>query len=97
MIATAKGFVSANIHSPVSGKVVKIDTTIDTTGYKQPAVFIEVSGDEWVDTIDRRQVIEKEIKLDREAIINKCMECGIVGLGGATFPTHVKMGIPAGT
>ncbi len=96
LIATAKGFVSANIHSPVSGKVVKIDTTIDTTGYKQPAVFIEVSGDEWVDTIDRSQVIEKEIKLDREAIINKCMECGIVGLGGATFPTHVKMGIPAG-
>ena len=59
IIAAGKGFVSANIHSSVSGKINKIDTVIDTTGYKQTAVFIDVEGDEWLNTIDRcRDVIQ---------------------------------------
>ena len=53
LIAQAKGFVSANIHSPVSGKVSKIDTVVDTTGYKQTAVVIDVEGDEWIKSIDK--------------------------------------------
>jgi Na+-translocating ferredoxin:NAD+ oxidoreductase subunit C len=96
LIATAKGFVSANIHSSVSGTVTKVEPVTDTTGYKQMAVIIEVSGDEWVDSIDRTPDIVREIRLSREEIIARCLECGIVGMGGATFPTHVKMGIPAG-
>jgi Na+-translocating ferredoxin:NAD+ oxidoreductase subunit C len=96
LIATAKGFVSANIHSSVSGTVTKIEPVTDTTGYKQMAIVIDVSGDEWVDSIDRTPEIIRDIKLSREEIIARCLECGIVGLGGATFPTHVKMGIPAG-
>lgn len=96
LIASAKGFVSTNIHSSVSGKVNRIDTVTDTSGYKQPAVLIDVSGDEWADTIDRNENIVNEVKLSREEIIARCLECGIVGLGGATFPTHVKMGVPAG-
>ena len=63
MIAESKGFVSAFIHSSVSGKVNKIDTVIDSTGYRQTAVFIDVEGDEWVDTIDRSDEIVTEIKL----------------------------------
>jgi electron transport complex protein RnfC len=96
VIATGKGFVSSNIHSSVSGKVIKIDTIIDNTGYKQTAVFIDVEGDEWIDTIDRRSKIVTEIKLSSEEIVKKCLESGIVGLGGATFPTHVKLTIPTG-
>ena len=96
LIATAKGFVSANIHSSVSGTISRIDTIIDTTGYRQPAVYIDVTGDEWMEGIDRNDAVSREIKLTREEIITRCLECGIVGLGGATFPTHVKMGIPAG-
>lgn len=96
IIATAKGLISANIHSSVSGKINKIDNITDVTGYKQPAIFIDVTGDEWVDTIDRSDTIIKDIKLSREEIVSRCQECGIVGLGGATFPTHVKMGFPAG-
>jgi len=96
IIATSKGFVSSNIHSSVSGKVNKIDTIIDTTGYKQEAVFIDVEGDEWIETIDRSSEIVTEIKLSPEEIIKKCLESGIVGLGGATFPTHVKLTVPAG-
>lgn len=94
-IAESKGFVSTNIHSSVSGKVNKIDSVIDTSGYKQPAVFIDVDGDEWVETIDRSNEIITEVKLSGEEIIKKCLESGIVGLGGATFPSHVKLTVPS--
>jgi Na+-translocating ferredoxin:NAD+ oxidoreductase subunit C len=96
VIAESKGFVSANIHSSVSGKVNKIDSIIDTSGYKQTAIFIDVEGDEWIDTIARNNEIITEIKLSAEEIIKKCLESGIVGLGGATFPSHVKLTVPAG-
>ena len=96
LIAEAKGFVSANIHSPVSGKVNKIDTVVDTTGYKQTAVVIDVEGDEWVETVDRSTALVKDITMSREQIIERCRQCGLVGLGGATFPTHIKLTVPAG-
>ncbi len=96
IIASSKGFVSANIHSSVSGRVNKTDSAIDTSGYKQPAVFIDVEGDEWIETIDRSDEILTEIKLSPEEIIKRCVESGIVGLGGATFPSHVKLTVPEG-
>jgi len=96
VIATGKGFVSSNIHSSVSGKVSKIDNIIDSTGYRRLAVFIDVEGDEWTDTIDRDQKIIKDIKPSPEEIVKKCLDAGIVGLGGATFPSHVKLSIPPG-
>jgi len=96
VIATSKGFVSSNIHSPVSGTIKKIDLLADTTGYKQTAIVIDVSGDEWVETINRSSTIISEIKMTSEDIIKRCLECGIVGLGGATFPSHVKLTVPAG-
>jgi electron transport complex protein RnfC len=96
VIAVSKGFVSSNIHSSVSGKVNKIDAVLDATGYKQTAVFINVEGDEWSEIIDRNDEIVTEIKLSPEEIVKKCLESGIVGLGGATFPSHVKLTIPSG-
>jgi electron transport complex protein RnfC len=96
VIATSKGYVSSNIHSSVSGTIKKIDSIADTTGYKQTAIVIDVSGDEWVETIDRSNAIEREIKMSSVDIINRCLESGIVGLGGATFPSHVKLTVPTG-
>jgi len=96
LIAAGKGFISANIHSPVSGKVNKIDFASDSTGYKQTAIFIDVEGDEWLDTIDRSKEIIRDIKLSPEEIVKKCFESGIVGLGGATFPSHVKLTVQSG-
>lgn len=96
LLAAAKGFISANIHSPVSGKVNRIDNALDTSGYRQPAVFIDVEGDDWLETIDRSEEIVYEIKLSSEEIVRKCMDSGIVGLGGATFPSHVKLSVPSG-
>lgn len=58
MIAEAVGFVSAPIYSSVSGTVFKIDTAIDATGYRKPAIIINVEGDEWEETIDRSDKLE---------------------------------------
>ncbi|MBN2666734.1 MAG: electron transport complex subunit RsxC [Bacteroidales bacterium] len=96
LIAEGKGFVSANVHSSVSGEVSKIDTALDSSGLKHTAVFIDVEGDEWIDSIDRSTDIVRDIKLSPEEIIKKCFESGIVGMGGATFPTHIKLNIPSG-
>ncbi len=96
LIASGKGFVSANIHSTVSGKVTRIDSVSDSTGYKQTAIFIDTEGDEWVDTIDRSSATVHEISLSPEEIVKRCLDSGIVGLGGATFPSHVKLTIPSG-
>jgi len=96
LIAKASGFISANIHSPVSGKVLKIDNVYDTSGYRKPCIIINVEGDEWVDTVDQSKEIDGDIKLDQKAIIDKINEMGIVGLGGATFPSFVKLMVPEG-
>ncbi len=96
LVAKAGGFVSANIHSSVSGKVVKIDAILDSSGYKKPAIFINVIGDEWEESIDRSSDLRKQCALSPKEIIDKIAEMGIVGLGGATFPSHVKLSIPPG-
>ncbi|MFA5046717.1 MAG: electron transport complex subunit RsxC [Paludibacter sp.] len=96
LLGQASGFVSANVHSSVSGKVAKIDDAIDASGYKRPAVFIDVEGDEWMESIDRSSTIIRECTLTPEEIIKKISDAGIVGLGGATFPTHVKLSPPPG-
>lgn len=95
-IADASGFISANVHSSVSGTVKAIEPVKDLAGNFSTAVVITVEGDEWDESIDRTQDIVREIKLDSQAIIAKIKECGIVGLGGATFPTNVKLAPPPG-
>jgi electron transport complex protein RnfC len=95
-IAESTGFVSANIHSSVSGTVVKVDNVLDSTGYKRPCVIIDVEDDEWNETIDRSTDLKKEISMTDKEIIQRINESGIVGLGGATFPAHVKLSVPDG-
>ena len=58
LLAEAGGFVSAPIHSSVSGTVAKIDTAIDATGYRKPVIIIDVEGDEWEESIDRSETLE---------------------------------------
>ena len=96
LLAKAEAFICANLHSPYSGTISKIDFAIDISGYKKQAIFIDVEGDEWLEDIDRTKDIIREIKLDSKQIIEKIKEKGIVGLGGAAFPTHVKYMIPEG-
>jgi len=91
VIAKSGGFVSAAVHSSVSGKVVKIEEITDTSGYKRPAVFIDVEGDEWEEHIDLSPSFSEGSELSSTEIIEKIEAAGIVGLGGATFPTRVKV------
>ena len=96
VIAKAEGFVSAFIHSSVSGKVLKIEPAMDVSGYKKMSVIIQVDGDEWMDDIIRDETLIKDVEYTGEEIVKKVQEAGIVGLGGATFPSHVKLSVPKG-
>ncbi len=96
LIGELKGFISANIHSSVSGTVLKIDEVVDASGYRKSAVIINTEGDEWEDSIDRSKDLKKECNLSPEEIIEKIKEMGIVGLGGAAFPSHIKYMFPEG-
>ena len=96
LIAEANGFVSANIHSPVSGKVKKIEDFVDGNGARKLAIVITVEGDEWEPTIDRSSAIRREITMEPKDIIARVKDMGIVGMGGATFPAHVKLSVPPG-
>lgn len=94
MIAEAGGFVSAPIYSSVSGSVAKIDTVFDASGYRVPAIIINVEGDEWEETIDRSDKLEKladHPELTPEEIVERIKVAGVTGMGGAGFPTFIKL------
>lgn len=98
MIAEAGGFVSAPIFSSISGTVQKIDTLFDATGYRRPAIFIKADdNDEWEESIDRSDKLEKlsdHPELTPEEIIARVKKAGVTGMGGAGFPTFIKLTPP---
>lgn len=99
LIAEAGGFVSAPIYSSVSGTVAKIDTVIDATGYRKPAIIINVEGDEWEESIDRSESLETlsaHPELTPEEIVERIKVAGVTGMGGAGFPTFIKLCPPPG-
>ncbi len=96
IIAQSSGFVSSNIHSSVSGTVVKIDKVPDISGFRRDAVIIKTEGDDWEPAIDRSAALISEFALSSEEIIQRISSAGVVGLGGATFPSHVKLTPPIG-
>lgn len=99
LLGEAGGFVSAPIYSSVSGKVSKVDVALDASDTRRMAVYVDVEGDEWEESIDRSTKLEKlseHPELDSKVIIEKIKNAGIVGMGGATFPCHVKLCPPPG-
>ena len=99
LLAEAGGFVSAPVYSSVSGKVSKVDVALDASGTRRPAIYVDVEGDEWEDGIDRSETLVRlsdRPELDAKTIVEKIKNAGIVGLGGATFPCHVKLTPPPG-
>ena len=100
LLAEAGGFVSAPVYSSVSGKVNKIDAVIDASGTRRMAVIVDVEGDDWEEGIDRSKDLVRlsdRPDLDSKTIVEKIKNAGIVGLGGATFPCHVKLTPPPGS
>lgn len=94
LIAKGEAFISASVHSPVSGTVAAVDTHVDATGYKRTAIIINKEGDEWVDRVDLSDKLNSKITASKEEILEIIKDSGIVGLGGATFPAHIKLMIP---
>ncbi|PKM81933.1 MAG: electron transport complex subunit RsxC [Firmicutes bacterium HGW-Firmicutes-13] len=93
-IGDVGAFISAPIHSSVSGKVVEIAPCHNPGGNPAMAVVIENDGkDTWHEDVKPNKHYEE---LTGEEIIKIVKEAGIVGLGGAAFPTHVKMIPPEG-
>ena len=95
-IAEATGFMSANIHAPISGTVTAVDLQPNGQGLRQMMITIKREDDEWAEGIDLSTDLVKECNLSSSEIIARIKEAGIVGMGGATFPTHVKLSIPEG-
>ncbi|MCG9479826.1 MAG: electron transport complex subunit RsxC [Actinomycetia bacterium] len=104
-IADTDKFVSAPIHAPVSGKVSRNKQVLNpVSGAVVEALTIESDGqDEWIDMEviqkiadidDLRQVLAMIEKIPAKDILGKVREAGLVGLGGAAFPTHVKLSPP---
>ncbi len=94
LLAEAGGFVSAPIYSSVSGTVLKIDTSFDATGYRKPVIIVSVEGDEWEETIDRSDKLETladHPELTPEEIVERIKVAGVTGMGGAGFPTFIKL------
>ena len=99
LLAEAGGFVSAPIYSSVSGKVAKIDSAFDASGYRKPAIIVSVEGDEWEESIDRSEdlvKVEDRPELTPESIVESIKKAGVTGMGGAGFPTFIKLCPPPG-
>lgn len=87
-IAEMGGFVSANIHSSVSGTVKEIKKVRNNVGSMVDAIVVE--NDEKYETVEFQSVQSLDA-LSKEEILERIKEGGVVGMGGAGFPTHVKL------
>lgn len=96
LIADADGIVSADIHSSVSGEVMSVDELVGEFGYPETMITIKVEGDEYETSIDLSPDIITEIPYTAEEIVQKIREMGIVGMGGAGYPTPIKTTLPNG-
>jgi electron transport complex protein RnfC len=96
VIAKSGGFVSSNIHSPVAGTITKLDKIIDTSGYKKQCIVIRTDVKNEANFEEIEYPLKKEIELTPKEIVQRIHDYGIVGLGGATFPSHVKLNVREG-
>jgi Na+-translocating ferredoxin:NAD+ oxidoreductase subunit C len=96
LIAKSKGFVSANVHSSVTGTVIKVDKSADSSGYNRLSISVATEEDQWMEGIDTGTDLVKKISATPEEIVARTLEAGIVGMGGATFPSHIKLSVPKG-
>lgn len=92
LIGKSTGFISTNIHSPVPGVVKKIEEILLPSGAASKAVVIEFQGE--FNRIGKQHEKQDWNALRKEQLVQKVLEKGIVGMGGATFPSHVKYTVP---
>lgn len=94
VIACSEAFVSAPVHASISGKVVGIGPVMNPLGQEVPSITIEGDGlDEPIEGLSPRGDLESLSPVELKEMIR---DAGIVGMGGAMFPTHVKVSVPEG-
>lgn len=92
LIGEAAGFISANVHAPTSGKIAAVEEAPTATGAQCASISIEPDGaDKWIDGLTG---IENWREADSKTLIAAIAKAGIVGMGGAGFPTNVKLSPP---
>ncbi|MCW5518463.1 electron transport complex subunit RsxC [Aureitalea sp. L0-47] len=91
VIAKSGGYVSSNIHSPVAGTVTKLDMMVDSSGYKTQCIVIRTDQKNEANFQEPEFPLKREITMGQKEILQHITDSGIVGLGGATFPSHVKL------
>lgn len=96
MIAEAGGFVSAPVHTPANGTIKKIEPTRTPQGIWQDSIVIAIDPEESEPFAPQARTPEEVEALSPDEIIAIVGDAGIVGLGGATFPTRVKLSVPKG-
>ena len=96
VIARSGGVVSSNIHAPVAGTVTKLDKIVDTRGYKKQCIVIRTDLKDESNFQEVELPLKQEITMEPDEILKRISDFGIVGLGGATFPSHVKLNIKEG-
>jgi Na+-translocating ferredoxin:NAD+ oxidoreductase subunit C len=92
-IADSAKFIFAPIHAPIAGKVTRIEKLPTAAGVSVQSIVIEAAED--VPAVSPAAERRSWEELDRDAIRKAVREAGIVGLGGATFPAHVKLSPPS--
>ena len=96
VIGEPSAFISAYVHSSVTGTVKSVAPYRDLAGNPVMHVEITVEPDEWAEGIDTTDTLVTEIPQDAQFIVDRIKNNGVVGLGGATFPTNVKLCPPPG-
>lgn len=94
VIGEPAGFISGFVHASASGTVKAVEPRPDILGNPVQHVVITVEGDEWEEGIVLANDPVPVPELSREEIIDRIRRAGVVGLGGASFPTHVKLNPP---
>jgi electron transport complex protein RnfC len=94
VIARPEGFVSVPVHSPVTGRVKAVANSFDHNGNPSPSILIEADPASTQDVVVQSYV--NLATLTPEQITQAIRDMGMVGLGGAAFPTHVKLSPPKG-
>lgn len=103
LVAAAGGFVSANVHASISGTVTKVDKYKTAFGLPVDTVTITATDEDHQNDLDAIAAVkplrtdEEIAALDSKALVSIIDASGIVGLGGATFPTKVKLSPPPGS
>ncbi|MCX8095018.1 MAG: electron transport complex subunit RsxC [Caldisericia bacterium] len=91
-IGDSKAKVYAPIHSPISGEVISIENVILPTG--KPSLAIRIKNDKKEEKIFEPRTLSQIESLSKDELLYIIKDAGIVGMGGAAFPTHIKLSPP---